>query len=96
MQILVLCRKLAILMLLGLLCLFKKQFVFKAESVYSEEILQEFEAAQGNLIPHKLKDLYVKEYDKFCEWRRAKNMDNICDEKLVIRIYLQRQEIMVE
>jgi hypothetical protein len=70
--------------------LFKKQFVFKAESVYSEEILQEFEAAQGNLIPHKLKDLYVKEYDKFCEWRRAKNMDNICDEKLVMRIYLQR------
>jgi hypothetical protein len=31
---------------LGLLCLFKKQFVFKAESVYSEEILQEFEAAR--------------------------------------------------
>jgi hypothetical protein len=29
MQILVLCRKLATLMLLGLLCLFEKQFVFQ-------------------------------------------------------------------
>jgi hypothetical protein len=62
---------------------FFKINVFEAESVYSEEILQEFEAAQGNLIPHKSKDLYVKEYDKFCEWRRAKNVGNICDENFL-------------
>lgn len=57
----------------------------KAEhaTVYSKEILDEFETAQGKLIPAKSKDLYEKEYEKFCEWRCAKNISS-CDEKVVM------------
>ena len=38
----------------------------KAENV-SKEIVEEFEVAQRKLIPHKSKEFYTREYDKFCE-----------------------------
>lgn len=51
---------------------------------YCEDIQNEFKNALGKLIPNKSKDLYMKEYMKFCQWRDANNVTGKCDEKLVM------------
>ncbi|KAJ3650167.1 hypothetical protein Zmor_011163 [Zophobas morio] len=63
----------------------------KAENV-SKEIVEEFEVAQRKLIPHKSKEFYTREYDKFCEWRCSKNVTN-CDEKFVMAYLSQMSKV---
>lgn len=56
---------------------------FVSTSFISKEILDKFETAQGKLIPAKSKQLYEKEYDKFCEWKSANNVTG-CNEKILM------------
>lgn len=52
-----------------------------SSSFIPQEILDKFEAAQEKIIPPKSKQLYEKEYDKFCEWQSANNVTG-CNEKI--------------
>ena len=51
-----------------------------------EEIVKEAEVAEGLLIPQKSKDVYEKEYEKFCMWRKEKHV-SVTNETILLAYF---------
>lgn len=51
-----------------------------------EDILFEAEAVKHDLIPEKSKDIYEKEYNKFCSWKKAKNITTVNEDVFLVYI----------
>ncbi|XP_031341708.1 uncharacterized protein LOC116182764 [Photinus pyralis] len=62
------------------------------EENFSEDVLSEIAQAEECLVPIKSKKAYKKEFDRFCTWRREKNVTG-ASEKALLAYFSERSKI---
>lgn len=52
-----------------------------------EEIIERANVATLNLLPEKSKEIYLKEYNTFMEWRNQNNVHSFTERVLIIGLF---------